>query len=284
MRDDFFDNERINRKFKFFSGEKNNTGYREEKNDKPSYRVVFLSDNGDTVKRVFTMPADCYINKKNIKKGLFDTEKNNMSNDLLEELEKQRSQLEEENKRLKEQLESLTKRNEELDVKTEELNKELQQKKESISENQKEVEFLKYKVTEQEKRINEYINERNLPQAITGDISALSQKIAEAREIMFSLKDKVNYGDRGLKKLCCLWCACCTMGKDETRGIAEQIKYILEDDFNCRMIKPLQNEKFDSHFHEATAYDISFTQIDECLMPGWQYNDKVLIKAMVKVK
>ena len=298
MRNNIYEDERVNKRFNFFSN---------DKKDKPVYKITFISTEDENINRcVVELPADEYINRKNLKKGFSDEEKANIAEKIVEELQKQTESVDDENKKLREQIETLLKANEELNKKVEVLNielqqksekgtntennqaeqlkDELQQKNEQLSESQQKIEFFENKVKEQEKRINEYINNRNLPQAITEDIDALNHKFAEAREMILSLKEKVNYGDSGLKKLCYLFSVCYSIGKDEIKSIAEQIKYILEDDFNCRMIKPNKNEVFDSHFHEATVYDAHCTVIDECLTPGWKYNEKVLVKAIVKIK
>lgn len=261
MRDDFFEGERNIRKFGLFSG---------EKKEKKYYKISYVSKEKDNLTtQVIEFPGYVYVGKKDSGKGfLYETGEGNAS----------------ENTKLKERIENLLKENEELNKKAESLNAELQEKNGEILENQKKIEALENKVKEQEKRIEEYIDARNLPQAITEDVNSINQKFIEAREMILSLKDKVNYGDKGLKKLCYLYSVCYSIGNDEMKGLAEQLKYILEDDFNCRMIKPEQNEIFDSHYHEATVYDEKCPFVDKCLTPGWKYNDKALVKAVVKIK
>lgn len=284
MREDLFDDERIDKRFNFFANDKN--GYKE----KNIYRVVFLSSDSNGTKRIFEMPA----NRKNIKKGMISEEQFNVIIKTIDELQKEKDALIEENKELKEQVEKIKEESHRLCEKKEEMNAQVVQSeeflmdekayKEELLESQKENEYLKNKVDELEKRIKEYMEERNLPQAISEDIYAVNQKFAEMREMILSLKDKVNYGDKGLAKLCTLWCLCHNMNKDETTVIADQLRYILEDSFNCRIIEPVRGENFDSHVHEATVYNEGANEVDECLMPGWQYNEKVITKAIVKIR
>lgn len=246
MHDDFFIEE-PNKKFNFFLN---------EKKAKKFYKITYVMNNGEKKSYDLEISDNTLKNKKNLTKNLLQ----------------------------REQVENLLKINYELNKKAEELSAELKAKNEEILENQKKIQFLESKVKEQEKRIEEFMNERNLPKEVSEDIGILNQKFAETREMLLSLKDKVSYGDRGLKKLCYLFSVCYSIGNDDMKGLAEQIKYILEGDFDCRMIKPEQNEIFDSHIHEATVYDANCTVIEECCTPGWKYNDKVLVKAVVKIK